>query len=98
MPERKFHRNTWKEQCHVAPSVREQHGVVRLSALEYLNGEKLMTYAETAVSPTCAVDQFCAVRYRAFANVGSGSCASHVNHLLEGVVRNLTLDQVLASP
>ena len=37
----------WKEQCEAARGVREQHGVV--SALDYLIGEKLMTYAETAV-------------------------------------------------
>ena len=37
----------WKEQCEGARGVREQHGVV--SALDYLIGEKLMTYAETAV-------------------------------------------------
>ena len=33
----------WKEQCEAARGVREQHGVV--SALDYLIGEKLMTYA-----------------------------------------------------
>ena len=38
----------WKEQCEAARSVREQHGVV--SALDYLIGEKLMIFAETAVS------------------------------------------------
>ena len=37
----------WKEQCEAARGLREQHGVV--SALDYLVGEKLMTYAETAV-------------------------------------------------
>lgn len=37
----------WKEQCEAARGVREQHGLV--SALDYLIGEKLMTYAETAV-------------------------------------------------
>ena len=37
----------WKKQCEAARGMREQHGVV--SALDYLIGEKLMTYAETAV-------------------------------------------------
>jgi hypothetical protein len=37
----------WKEQCEAARGVREQQGVI--SALDYLVGEKLMTYAETAV-------------------------------------------------
>ena len=45
MAERKF-QDIWKEQCEAARRVREEHGVV--SALDYLIGEKLMTYAETA--------------------------------------------------
>jgi hypothetical protein len=47
MAERRF-QDIWKEQCEAARVVREQHGVV--SALDYLIGEKLMTYAETAVT------------------------------------------------
>jgi len=46
MTGRRF-QDIWKEQCEAARGVREQHGVV--SALDYLIGEKLMTYAETAV-------------------------------------------------
>ena len=46
MTGRRF-QDIWKEQCEAACGVREQHGVV--SALDYLIGEKLMTYAETAV-------------------------------------------------
>ena len=38
----------WKEQCVAARSVRVQHGIV--SALDYLIGEKLLTYAEIAVT------------------------------------------------
>jgi hypothetical protein len=38
----------WKEQCVAARSIRAQHGI--LSALEYLIGEKLLTYAEAAVT------------------------------------------------
>jgi hypothetical protein len=38
----------WKEQCVAARSVRVQHGI--LSALDYLIGEKLLTYAEMAVT------------------------------------------------
>jgi len=37
----------WKYQCEAAREVREQHGVI--SALDYLIGEKLMIFAETAV-------------------------------------------------
>jgi hypothetical protein len=46
MTGRRF-QDIWKDQCEAARGVREQHGVI--SALEYLIGEKLMTYAETAV-------------------------------------------------
>jgi hypothetical protein len=38
----------WKEQCEAARSLRDQHGVV--AALDYLIGEKLLNYAETAVT------------------------------------------------
>jgi hypothetical protein len=47
MTTRRF-QGIWKEQCEAARSVREQHGVV--SALDYLIGEKLMIFAETAIS------------------------------------------------
>jgi hypothetical protein len=38
----------WKEQCVAAHSVRAQYGI--LPALDYLIGEKLLTYAEMAVT------------------------------------------------
>ena len=38
----------WKEQCAAARTIRARHGI--LSALEYLIGEKLPTYAEMAVT------------------------------------------------
>jgi hypothetical protein len=38
----------WKEQCDAARGVRDRFGVVE--ALDYLVGEKLMTYAETAAT------------------------------------------------
>ena len=47
MAEHKF-QDIWKEQCAAARSVRAKHGM--LSALDYLVGEKLLTYAETAVT------------------------------------------------
>ena len=47
MAEHKF-QEIWKEQCAAARSVRAKHGM--LSALDYLVGEKLLTYAETAVT------------------------------------------------
>ena len=47
MVEYKF-QDIWKQQCVAARSVRVQHGA--LSALDYLIGEKLLTYADTAVT------------------------------------------------
>jgi hypothetical protein len=47
MPERRF-QDIWKEQCEAARGVAQRHGVV--SALDYLIGEKLMDYAEMAVT------------------------------------------------
>jgi len=38
----------WKEQCEAACTVRDQYGVV--SALDYLIGEKLLNFAEAAVT------------------------------------------------
>jgi hypothetical protein len=38
----------WKEQCDAARGLRDRFGVVE--ALDYLVGEKLMTYAETAAT------------------------------------------------
>jgi hypothetical protein len=38
----------WKEQCVAARSIRAEHGI--LSALDYLIREKLLTYAEAAVT------------------------------------------------
>lgn len=46
-PDRRF-QDIWNEQYQAARGVREQHGVV--SALDYLIGEKLMDYADMAVT------------------------------------------------
>src|SRR5712691_9830003 len=40
--------DVWEQQCDAARTIRVQHGI--LSALDYLIGEKLMTYADTAVT------------------------------------------------
>jgi hypothetical protein len=47
MVEHKF-QDIWKEQCAAARRVRVQYGIV--SALDYLIREKLMSYADTAVT------------------------------------------------
>jgi hypothetical protein len=47
MTEHRF-QDIWKEQCEAARGIRDRHGVV--SALDYLIGEKLLTFAEAAVT------------------------------------------------
>jgi hypothetical protein len=47
MTELRF-QDIWNEQCEAARGIRDRHGVV--SALDYLIGEKLLTFAETAVA------------------------------------------------
>ena len=47
MTKHKF-QDIWKQQCVAARSIRVEHGI--LSALDYLIGEKLLTYADTAVT------------------------------------------------
>jgi hypothetical protein len=47
MIEHRF-QDIWKQQCVAARGIRVQHGI--LSALDYLIGEKLLTYADTAVT------------------------------------------------
>jgi phosphopantothenate synthetase len=40
--------DVWKEQCAAAARIRDEHGV--RSAFDYLVGEKLMTFADVAVT------------------------------------------------
>src|SRR6516164_4929639 len=47
MVESRFH-DIWKQQCVAARSIRVHYGI--LSALDYLIGEKLLTFADTAVT------------------------------------------------
>jgi hypothetical protein len=47
MNARRF-QDVWIEQCEAARRIKEEHGVK--SAFDYIVGEKLMTYAQTAVT------------------------------------------------
>ena len=47
MNARRF-QDVWIEQCEAASRIKEEHGVK--SAFDYIVGEKLMTYAQTAVT------------------------------------------------
>lgn len=85
MTTRRF-QEIWKEQCEAARSVREQHGVV--SALDYLIGEKLIIFAETAVSRP----EFARELPRFIAEIRSMFGAEEIRIYLEHLERMQTLD------
>ena len=65
--ERSWH-EVWREQCEAAEAIRLQHGVA--SAFDYIVGEKLLTFAETAeehVEFARALPQFVSELRRMFA-------------------------------
>lgn len=85
MTTRRF-QEIWKEQCEAARSVREQHGVV--AALDYLIGEKLMIFAETAVSRP----EFARELPRFVAEIRSTFGAEEIRIYLEHLERMQTLE------
>ena len=81
MPERRF-QDIWKEQCEAAREVRQRHGVV--SALDYLIGEKLLDYAEMAVTrPELAPElpSFVAEIRRIFGAEEIRACFEHLDRM-----------------
>ena len=80
MTERRF-QDIWKEQCEAACKVRDQHGVV--SALDYLIGEKLLNFAETAV----ARPEFARELPRFVAEVRAIFSAEEIQHYLDDLER-----------
>jgi len=91
MTERRF-QDIWKEQCEAACSVRDRHGVV--SALDYLIGEKLLTFAEAAVTrPEFAQELPCVV-----AEVRAIFRAEEIRHYFDHLERVAVFeDEVLAA-
>ncbi len=85
MTARRF-QDVWKEQCEAARGVREQHGVV--SALDYLIGEKLMIFAETAVSRP----EFARELPRFVGEIRSTFAAEEIQIYLEHLERMHTLE------
>jgi hypothetical protein len=71
----------WKEQCEAACSVRDQHGVV--SALDYLIGEKLLNYAEAAVTRP----EFARELPRFVAEIRSIFSAEEIRHYIDHLER-----------
>jgi hypothetical protein len=80
MQGRKF-QDIWKQQCVAARTVRAQHGIV--SALEYLIGEKLLNYAETAVT----TPEFAQELPRFVAEVREIFSGEEIGHYLEHLKR-----------
>lgn len=76
----------WKEQCEAARAVRKQHGMV--SAFDYLIGEKLMIFAETAVSRP----EFARELPRFVAEIRSTFGAEEIRIYLEHLERMQTLE------
>jgi hypothetical protein len=71
----------WKEQCEAARSLRVQYGVV--GALDYLIGEKLLNYAETAVTRP----EFARELPRFVAEVRNIFSAGEIGHYLDHLER-----------
>jgi hypothetical protein len=79
----------WKEQCEAARSVRDRYGVV--AALDYLIGEKLLNYAETAVTRP----EFARELPRFVAEVRDIFSAGEIGHYLDHLERMAALEDEL---
>ena len=80
----------WKEQCEAARSVRDRYGVV--PALDYLIGEKLLKYAETAVTRP----EFARELPRFVAGVRDVFSAVEIGHYLDHLERKAAFEDELA--
>ncbi len=85
MTEHRF-QDIWKEQCEAACRVRDQHGVV--PALDYLIGEKLLDYAEAAVTRP----EFARELPRFVAEVRNIFSAEEIRHYLDHLERMAALE------
>ena len=80
MTEGRF-QDIWREQCEVAQTVRDQHGVA--SAMDYLIREKLLNYAEAAVTRK----EFARELPRFVAEVRNIFSAEEIRHYLDHLER-----------
>jgi hypothetical protein len=85
MAEHKF-QDIWKEQCMAARSVRIQHGI--LSSLDYLIGEKLLSFADTAVTRP----QFARELPRFVAEIRDIFSGEEIRHYLDHLERMTTIE------
>ena len=80
MTEGRF-QDIWREQCEAAQTVRDQHGVA--SAMDYLIREKLLNYAEAAVTRK----EFARELPRFVAEVRNIFSAEEIRHYLDHLER-----------
>jgi hypothetical protein len=90
MTEHRF-QDLWKQQCDAARNIRVQHGI--LSALDYLIGEKLMTYADAAVTRP----EFARELPRFVADVRDIFSGEEIRHYLDHLARMAAIEDVQAA-
>jgi hypothetical protein len=83
--------DVWKQQCDAARNIRVQHGI--LSALDYLIGEKLMTYADTAVTRP----EFARELPRFVAEVRNIFSGEEIRHYLDHLERMAAIEEQAAN-
>jgi len=84
------YQDIWKKQCEAARGLRDQYGTV--AALDYLIGEKLLTYAETAVTRP----EFARELPRFVAEVRDIFSAGEIGHYLDYLERMASFEDELA--
>ena len=89
MTEHRF-QDIWKEQCEAARDVQDQYGVV--AAMDYLIGEKLLNFAETAVTRP----EFARELPRFVAEVRDMFSAEEIGHYLDHLERMAAFEDELS--
>jgi hypothetical protein len=85
------YQDIWKQQCVAARSIRVKHGI--LSALDYLIGEKLLTYADTAVTKP----EFARELPRFIAEVRDIFSGQEIRHYLDHLERMAAIEDEQAT-
>jgi hypothetical protein len=85
------YQDVWMQQCVAARSIRVQHGI--LSALDYLIGEKLLTYADTAVTKP----EFARELPRFVAEVRNLFSGDEIRHYLDHLERMAVIEDEQAT-
>jgi hypothetical protein len=90
MTEHRF-QDIWKQRCVAARTIRVQHGII--SALDYLIGEKLLTYADTGVTKP----EFARELPRFVAEVRDIFSGEEIRHYLDHLERMAVLEDEQAT-